>query len=90
LIARPLSVHSALGKRKTSTPVKPFLTARWTISAARLSASYSEMPEGFNSLSINAFFSACLLLLAQRLARHLGLGKGRHLHRLLRGRQWIR
>jgi hypothetical protein len=34
------------------------LIARWMISVARLSASCSEMPDGFDSLSINAFFSA--------------------------------
>jgi hypothetical protein len=60
-MARPRSVHSALGKRRTSTSVSPFFTAWVMMAAARLSASSSEMPDGFDSSSSSAFFlaSAC-------------------------------
>ena len=55
LMARPRSVK-AVGNRKASTSVSPFLTARWTIRAARLSASSSETPDGWSGgLSIPSF-----------------------------------
>ena len=82
LMARPRSVHSALGKRRTSTSVSPFFTAWLMMAAARLSASSSEMPDGFDSSSSSAFFGVRLLFQAQVLPRFLGLGGGHHFHRL--------
>src|SRR5271157_956741 len=58
LMARPWSVHRALGKRRTSTSVNPSPIARLMMAAARLNASSSETPGGFDSWSIKAFFSA--------------------------------
>jgi hypothetical protein len=47
-----------LGKRATSTSVKPLFAARLMIAAARASRSSSDTPDGFENFSINAFFSA--------------------------------
>ena len=65
LMARPRSVHITLGNRYTSTSVKPFFTARWTMLATRLSACSSDTPEGLLRRSSNAFFSASAFALAR-------------------------
>src|SRR5215475_5240205 len=57
-MARPRSLHSSLGKRTTSTSVKPLFAARLMIAAARARRSSSDTPDGFENFSINAFFSA--------------------------------
>src|SRR6516165_1037024 len=57
-MARPRSVVSSLGKRRTSTSVKPLFTARLMIAAACASRSSSDTPDGFENFSTNAFFSA--------------------------------
>src|SRR5208337_1186161 len=58
-MARPLSVHSWLGKRKTSLSVFRFFIPRSMMAIARRIASSSEMSEGLLSSSTSAFFSAC-------------------------------
>src|ERR1700733_14040189 len=67
-MARPRSVQSALGKRKTKTSVRPLLAARWMIAAARFIRSSSETPDGFANFSIKACFSASSAVWAFRAA----------------------
>src|SRR5690348_2485435 len=57
-MARPRSVHIWLGKRPTWTSVRPLLTARLIIAAARFILSSSETPEGLARSSNNSLFSA--------------------------------
>src|ERR1044072_7353604 len=57
-MARPRSVHILLGKRTTSTSVRPLLTARLMIAAARFIRSSSLTPVGLLRRSTNCFFSS--------------------------------
>ena len=91
LMARPPSVHSVFGNRDTCTSVRPFDTARWTMTIRRRSASSSDTPDGLlQPVDQRLLLGLRRSLVAHILGRLLRLLQGDLLHQILRRRQFDR